>query len=61
MKRITSIKDARDHLTDLVDIAYRTGEQTIITKSGKARAKIVPLAEDEINAIEKNIESDNID
>jgi len=49
-----SIKAARIHLTDLVDRAYMLKEETIITKSGKPRAKIVGLTEKEIKDIIDN-------
>lgn len=47
-KKSFSVQDARAQLTDLVDRASIAGEESIITKNGKPRAKIVGLTEKEI-------------
>lgn len=56
-KKSFSIQNARINLTNLVDRASLAGEESIITKSGKPRAKIVGLTEKEIEQF-KGTDSD---
>lgn len=45
MRQIVSIKDTRDNLADLISAVEMNGEEIIITKFGKPRAKLVPIFE----------------
>ncbi len=50
MDRTASIREARQHLPHLVDLAER-GETTVITRHGKVVARIAPpIEEPTVNA-----------
>lgn len=46
MTQLISIKDTRNNLADIVSRVEMTGQEIIITKFGKPRAKLVPVLSD---------------
>lgn len=48
--------DARPEFTDIIEQVARAGDTYIITKSGKPKAKIVPLTAEDLKNLEKENE-----
>ena len=44
MERVVSVTEAAKNLSEVVDRAYHRGEATILTRSGRPVARIVPMA-----------------